>query len=465
MRLAVPVFRSIRTRVLALTLFCVAGSLAISLGVIALAPPIAPETATIGEMLGAYAARDARGDWDYHIANAPPPSTGSQLSGMIAASIAEGLGIAPAQVRVEMLRETVFGLRPLSEQELAGRITFLEVSPGAAAPLSQGGAASLPTLLRAAPIELPPFRAAIAQPDGSWALLSPRRSIPSPWHVRLLIVFAGAVLMTVPLAWWSAHRLTTPIRRLADVMENFSVARGYAPAPVEGSTETRSAAAAFNRLQERLLGYVAERTTMLAAIAHDLRTPLTSLRVWAEEAPPVARVPMMRDIARMNAMIDQILIFSRADHGSREHKPVEFGAVVREAVRRAREAGGPIALETHASARVMGDPVELARLLDNLIDNAVKFGGKAEVALTREEDILLLQVRDNGPGVPPEAVEKLFEPFFRLENSRSRDTGGAGLGLSIARSIVAAHRGSISLRNRSEGGLEALVTLPVVNAP
>jgi signal transduction histidine kinase len=200
---------------------------------------------------------------------------------------------------------------------------------------------------------------------------------------------------------------------------------------------------------------------MVAAIAHDLRTPLTRLRFRAEAAPDEVRDKMAADIEQMDGMVRSALAFVRGETLSAEHVRLDLTSLVASVVDDLAEMGADVAFETATPVVVSGDPLALKRLVTNLTDNAVKFGGRARLSLELAGATATLLVEDDGPGLPNSELDRVFEPFYRPDPSRSSDAGGVGLGLSVARSIARAHGGEITLANRPEGGLRAIVRLPL----
>jgi signal transduction histidine kinase len=214
-------------------------------------------------------------------------------------------------------------------------------------------------------------------------------------------------------------------------------------------------------MQERLARYVDDRTAMVGAIAHDLRTPLTRLRFRLEEAPESIRDKMVADIAEMEAMISGTLAFVRDASKRADRTKLELSSLLESVADEMSETGLDVAVDRASRVVVEGDPIDLRRLFNNLLDNAVKFGGSARVLVEVENDHALVEIADRGAGLPDGELERVFDPFYRHETSRSRDTGGIGLGLPVVRSIARAHGGDASLRNNPGGGLTARVVLPL----
>jgi len=305
------------------------------------------------------------------------------------------------------------------------------------------------------------FEAALRQPDGNWRVVAPQRQLIAPWQQRIMIVLAVSFVAVMPLAWWFARRLASPIAAFARAAERLGRDPDAPPLNVRGSTEVRSAVAAFNLMQERLNRYVSNRTTMIGAIAHDLRTPLTRLRFRIEAAPDELKLKLAGDLDEMEAMVASTLAFVQDATRPVERTRLEISSLVETVMDEAAETGADAAVEQSERAVVDGDPIALKRLVTNLVGNALKFGSSARGRVFCEAGMVILEVEDNGPGVPEEDIERAFEPFHRLESSRSRETGGAGLGLAVVRAVARGHGGEVTLQNRAEGGLRARVSLPL----
>ena len=214
-------------------------------------------------------------------------------------------------------------------------------------------------------------------------------------------------------------------------------------------------------MQERLIRYIEDRNRILAAVSHDLKTPITRLRLRTElldDAP--LREKFLTDLDDMQRMAQASLDFLRGGEDSEPLAPVDLNALLESLQEDAEDTGHAIRIDGAADQPLRCRPLALKRCLANLLDNALKYGQHAEIAVRDTPARVALLVRDQGPGLPETELERVFEPFYRLESSRSRDTGGTGLGLSIARNIARAHGGELSLRNRPQGGLEARVELP-----
>lgn len=314
-------------------------------------------------------------------------------------------------------------------------------------------------------LRFPPFTASVRLDDGQWATVSPPTGLWSPWHTRILLTFLASLVLLLPLAWFMARRLTRPIRLFAQAAERLGADPHAPPLAETGPAEVRDAAQAFNDMQAKLNTYVEGRTQMVAAIAHDLRTPLTRLRFRAEQADPDIRDRMAADIEQMDGMISQALAYVRGETVREDRVTLDLSALGASVVHDLNEIGADASVEADASVRVQGEGLNLRRAVGNLVENAVKFAGSAQVSVSAEAGLAVVTVSDNGPGLPPDELEAVFEPFQRGEKSRNRETGGAGLGLAVARGVARAHGGDVVLSNRPGGGLVARLTLPLSSAP
>jgi signal transduction histidine kinase len=280
----------------------------------------------------------------------------------------------------------------------------------------------------------------------------------SPQALLPLLLMAVAVVL---VAWWTARRVVGPMRALAVGADRLGRGLDADPLPLAGPFEVRETTQAFNRMKDRLTRFVNERTHMLAALSHDLRSPLTAMRLRIEmldETEDSIRLKAL--VEEMQAMVEATLEFARDVAKAEPAATVDLAALLGDLV---GDVGGERAtLAPSPPVPVIVRPQALNRALRNLIDNAVRYGGVAKVTLTQEPGMAVIKVADQGPGLPEDQLESVFEPFVRLEGSRNRDTGGVGLGLAIARTIIQAHGGTITLRNVPEGGLEAVVSLPAV---
>lgn len=289
---------------------------------------------------------------------------------------------------------------------------------------------------------------------------NPPRRGESPIYLVLFLLSIGA------LAWVVTRMATRPLKHLAQAAENLGKDLDRAPLQVEGSTEIRQAAIAFNAMQARIRDHVSQRTQMLAAITHDLQTPLTRLRLRIEKVrDEELRDKLIADLAHTQVIVREGLELARSMNSGEPFQLLDLDSLLDSVCTDAVDAGQSVTLEGRAQISIMAQPVALRRCLTNLLDNAIKYGYHAQVSvrhqLLNQAPWIAIVIRDGGPGIPADQMEKVFEPFYRLESSRSRETGGTGLGLTIARNLARQHGGEITLANQPEGGLEVTLLLPV----
>ena len=308
------------------------------------------------------------------------------------------------------------------------------------------------------------------EPDASqWLNIRLTLPPPRPWHSEtFLVAFVLMTLAAAGLIHVAVRRLIKPVGELARAAELLGRDVNARPMPENGPSEVAIAARAFNTMAERIRRFVGDRTQMLAAIGHDLRTPITRLRLRAEFLEDdEQRRRMLADLLEMEAMVNATLAFARDESAAEPSVPVDLAALCRTVLDEAADARPelPESVTCYAGPdrlTVRARPIAMKRALANLVQNALNYGGSAQVRLEPPRGgAVRVVVEDNGPGVPDESREAVFQPFRRLETSRNRETGGTGLGLPIARNILRAHGGDVVLENRSEGGLRALATLPV----
>ncbi len=306
------------------------------------------------------------------------------------------------------------------------------------------------------------FTVAWRATDG-WRVVRPGpRPWLSAWHKATLLAMLIAVLALALPAWIIARAVTRPLRKLAAAAEAARAGAVRPTFPRNGPSEVRALSDAVATMHDRLSQHAEGRTAMLAAIAHDLGTPLSRLTFWVEQLPDTARERATRDIDEMRAMIRDTLAFARDEAGERDSSLVDLDSLLDALVEDMQVGGDAVTLATGPRAVVRGDPRSLRRAIGNLISNAIRYGDRAAVRWSIVGDRVVIAIEDDGPGIDPAQAERLFEPFVRGEASRNRATGGSGLGLAIVRSIAARHGGSVSLANRPDGGGLATLALPLV---
>jgi len=299
-------------------------------------------------------------------------------------------------------------------------------------------------------------------PDSSTLVYRVTRvSAGAPLPPSLMVNLILLVAVLVIALYVVARSITRPLSRLALAADNLGRSILQPKLEEKGARELRRAARAFNTMQDRLHRYLDSRTRVLAAMSHDLKTPLTRLRLQVETQleDPVLQARFGKELDEMESMVRGALALFRGLNDEEALEPVDIGLLLETIRGEFTEMGKDVTVEGRTLGPVPGKPQGLKRCITNLVANAVKFGNHARI-LVRDGAQVAIGVCDDGPGIPPDELERVFEPFYRLESSRNRDTGGTGLGLSIARDVAQAHGGSLILRNRSEGGLEALLTLP-----
>ncbi|TGX46603.1 HAMP domain-containing protein [Sphingomonas naasensis] len=279
------------------------------------------------------------------------------------------------------------------------------------------------------------------------------------WHLRRLAGMLLTLAVLSVLAWYVARRISRPIRELAHAATRARL--GARPAiPRGGPREVRELAEAVEAMQDRILQQAEGRTAMLAAIAHDLGTPLSRIAFWVEQLPEAARDRAAADIDEMRAMLGAVLRFTRDDRNQTQHARLDLGSLIESLGDDLAAAGMPVEVDFGPRVIVEGDPAALRRLFTNLVENAVRYGDRARLCWSVSANWAEVLVEDEGPGFPTGRAEALFAPFVRGEASRNRATGGTGLGLAIVRSIAEAHGGEVALETRAAGGGRVRVRLP-----
>ncbi|MGE8178201.1 HAMP domain-containing sensor histidine kinase [Pseudomonas fluorescens] len=299
--------------------------------------------------------------------------------------------------------------------------------------------------------------------DQSWLMFSvPSRSWGLAEGPRTLIVILLVLLSTGIVALIATRRLAKPLQQFAQGARRFGVDFRAPPIDPVGPHEIRQAILAFNAMQAQLQHFIKDRTQMLAAISHDLRTPLTRMRLRGEFIEdPEQQQRLFRDVDEMQAMINSALEFFRDDARLEQATQFDLAELLQTLIDDYRDQSIDITFSGPPRLVYFGRPLGLKRVITNLLDNAIKYASEPAIELRQEDEQVIVRVLDRGPGIPADSYEQVFAPFFRLEGSRNKSTGGVGLGLSAARAIVLEHGGTLTVRNRTGGGLEARVVLPV----
>ena len=304
--------------------------------------------------------------------------------------------------------------------------------------------------------------ASVQLPDDSWLnfSVSTPRLASAPDHgvlASLTAMALGILLVSVFLV----RSVTAPLRSLSTAADRIGIDAALPDLPQAGPREVRLAASAFNRMQARIKRLIDDRTQTLAAVSHDLKTPLTRLRLRAQfVGDDDLRQTIESDLDEMEAMIQSTLDFLRGDATGEEVRTADIGTILETVCDHLVDSGHDVVLRADLHAPLSCRPLAIKRAFCNLVENAVKYGTRARVSLAKHANELIVTIDDDGPGIPTGELERVFDPFYRLEASRSRETGGTGLGLTVARSTIRAHGGDVQLANRSGGGLSVTVTLP-----
>jgi len=307
----------------------------------------------------------------------------------------------------------------------------------------------------------------IRLPDQSWINVSLVAWIPRvpAGHGTLLsttLMAFGAIVVSVLLVRW----LTRPLTGFAAASKELYRSKAAVLVPEDGPREVRALAVAFNDMQRRIGRLIDDRTQALAAVSHDLKTPITRLRFRLEEvSDPEARAAIAADLDEMERMLDQTLAYLRGDRADEEFKAIDVAAILETIVDDASDRGHAVTLTRAEHVSVPGRRLALKRAFGNLIDNALKYGREALITVEDQSETVIVSIRDQGPGIAPEDIPRALAPFVRLEPSRNQETGGFGLGLTIAQAIVEGHGGQLTLANHVAGGLVVSVHLPKKQRP
>lgn len=298
--------------------------------------------------------------------------------------------------------------------------------------------------------------------DGQWVSFG--EQLPeemTAWPLRVILAL-GLVLITLALVALLAVRwIIRPLAYLADSARALGKDLQRPALTEEGPEEVRSTLRAFNTMQDQIRQFVDERSRFLAAISHDLKTPITRLRLRSGLLGDLElQAKFERDLNDMEELVQGTLEFMRDETANEQKQALDINDLLETMQIDGEEAGSKITLQGHARSAFYCHPISLRRMINNLVDNALKYGGQADIQIEDSKEHLKISITDFGTGIPDSQMDRVFEPYARLDNSRSKETGGTGLGLTIAKNIAVAHRGTLSLRNREAGGLQVIITLP-----
>jgi len=302
---------------------------------------------------------------------------------------------------------------------------------------------------------------AVQLPDRALRVLLAEKRLFSSTTYIFILWMVGSSIILFGVATLFMRNQVRPIRRLALAAESFGKGRDVPDFKPEGATEVRLAAGAFLQMRERIRRTIAQRTEMLAGVSHDLRTPLTRMRLQlAMLGDTAAAASLSSDVTEMQRMIEDYLAFARGE-GTELPQPTDLNDLLHEVVEQLSHDGTPVDLHSEGELRLDLRPASLRRSLTNLVANAQRHGSQVAIRAGRRGKTVEITIDDDGPGIPPDKREEVFKPFYRLDQSRNPDTGGTGLGLTIARDVVRSHGGDILLEDAPGGGLRARVRLPV----
>jgi signal transduction histidine kinase len=459
----------------------------VSLGIIFLMPPPRPPVYRVGEVAAALRGATLKTHFGRPltrtVARALPPELAAphREHQRTLAALARALGAPEGRVRLEAqnpspiwrLRRALTGAPPPRGPDRGGPMgaspfeADRTLAPGEREP-GEAAAAEPPLGWRRAAFspELPifgDFAAALQRPDGGWTVVrSSPEPFPSAWQMQASAWLLAGFLLVGSAGYLFSRRISAPLRRFAEAAEILGRDPHAPQMTLKGPAEVGMAAQAFNEMQGRLKRYISDRTAMVGAISHDLRTPLARIRFKLEQAPPTVRDAVLSDVEQMEQMIGGVLAFIRDEGQPRRRERLDLLSLVECVADDAALVGGPVEIVDGSPVAVDGDPVALQRLFSNLVDNAVKYGGDARIEVRREGALAVVAIADNGPGLSPDELVRVFLPFYRTDASRNLDTGGVGLGLPIARSAARAHGGDVELTSPGGRGVTAVVTLPAV---
>lgn len=376
---------------------------------------------------------------------APPPADGQDQRDLeTRVALAARLGMSEERLRVIISRPPGFFMHNRREKSLKDAKRHERRSEAGSRDLIVGH-----------------FSAALRLDDGQWRRVWPKAVTLEPWQWQALLWLCGTLLVAAPLAWFIARRIAAPIDLFSAAVERIGRDPAASPLGPDGPPELTPAVLALNEMQARLKRYVEDRTTMVAAIAHDLRTPLMRLTLLLEEAPASVQEPAEAEIREMTERIRGTLAFVRDLNRPMRRQRLNLRSLIESVADEMADRGGSVEVKAGPDVVIDADIAGLRALFVNVIGNAVQYAGSAEIDWHCSEGQILVQVDDSGPGIPGAHLEKVFEPFYRVEGSRNRTTGGTGLGLASARAVARAHGGDLTLTNRAEGGLSARLRLPL----
>jgi two-component system OmpR family sensor kinase len=432
-------------RIFVLMLACVVVVQALNFALLVAAQPPTQQVYSVGEIAKALQeGQDPSGALEFVRREPTDPAILAPRADRVRPALVMALGVSESRIEFGFVKPPFPQRAPTYDRRLL---------PPPVAPVSIAAARSF--------LVLDDFRASYQRPDGSWVTVRPAGHAFELWRWLALLSLVFTAAAVIPFAWALARRLAKPIAAFAAAAERLGRDPRAEPLTLDGPPEIADAAAAFNEMQARLNRYVDDRATMFAGIAHDLRTPLMRLELRLENAPEDIRRACENDIKEMEAMVAATMAFMRDTTRPPARRPLDLRSLAENVTDDMNDLGHDVTLVPGEAIVLDGHPTALKALLSNLVGNAVKYAGGAILSLGRENGQAVIEVRDQGGGIAPQDLDRVFEPFFRSEPSRNRDTGGIGLGLASVRAVARSHGGDATVENLPEGGLLARVTLPI----
>ncbi len=432
---------SIFQQIVALALAMVAIAVAIAALLVFALPPPQPARMSVDEMTWALDGKTSK-IIETHLAAVPPAGTRTQL---VEAAIARQLGRPADEIRAVWVREPLGGIDLGQSMVLInGREALVDVTASGFRLRSGPG-----TELRTDTL-LPLVVSARRGPDGRWIWAVPHDPELATWRMRISFGLVVGSLLLALLGWFIARRIAAPIEMLGGVAAAADL-RALGPLPDRGPREVRRVAEAIASMHHRMVAAASEQLRILAAVAHDLRTPMTALRVRVEGLNEPLRERMVADLERMSDMVAEMLDLAETAAIEPRLNPVDVAALVHAKHGIAREIGHLVEVERLDPLIVITDAAMLARMMDNLVDNGLRYGTAVRIRLERFDHSARLIIDSDGPGIPPEQLREVVRPFVRLDTSRNRRRGGTGLGLAIVTQFADLLNIKFSLENLSHG--------------
>jgi signal transduction histidine kinase len=377
--------------------------------------------------------------------------------------VLQASGTEPVDIRIQQNLQKELGENRAIRTEVGRNITVPRYHRKWPAGRNKAKAQKKPPHTRTVPLIV---AMTVQLDNGQWLNMAASLNFQRSSLIRIFVTVGIMAVAVIIIIAFTVRRLTRPLRSLSTAVEQLGRGGDAEHLTEAGTPEVKNAIRAFNVMQERLTRFIQDRTAMLAAISHDLRTPITSLRIRAEFIEDEEnRNKVILTLDEMQSMVEATLAFAKDEANRETTSPVDLAEFLDAIVTDYQDMKQPVSLSQPVGTAIGRTvfacrPTAMKRALRNLIDNAVRYGGDASVGFAVSADTVTITIKDNGPGIPDDKLDEVFEPFLRLETSRSEDTGGIGLGLAIARSNIHAHGGTLVLENAPEGGLAAIVRLP-----